>query len=354
MSPKDNSWLFMWMWVFIFHQIHVYGKYTDMLFYTTPGSSFREVADHRKFTLAGLYGGRVNHHGNGTMNYLKESGIYCASGDPSLIQGLEAECSSFDPVSMQAMLQAASPDVRATVISGPICTVGPKCDPSLTTTYLFRGGTTDETPARIGPFAMWDNVTYFIAQRYDQVNMSDYMMELRQLQGCEDQYPFTQINPLKLDNCSVLINTIISDDIGHLPKVPYKPANELYITDRGWGLEFMLQIQNYTFNNTKPDVVTDYHLILMKITETGVEELHIEEVAVKWATTAGIGNMGSIDYKNDVLCWTALEKILCADYMGSYLQNVHYVLQEGEASTVCERECFTKMAMYNRDVSIQI
>ena len=74
----------------------------------------------------------------------------------------------------------------------------------------------------------------------------------------------------------------------------------------------------------------------MKITEIEVEELHTAEIAVTWAQQATFAHTGSIDYKNDTLCWTAFDKILCADYNGSFLQNIRYVLYEGESTAVCK------------------
>ena len=102
---------------------------------------------------------------------------------------------------------------------------------------------------------MWNNDIYFIVQRYNEVNRSYYQcsMELRQLQGCEDQYPFTESNPMGIDNCSVHINTVISDfacDTNPYSIPLYKPANELFITERGGKLEFMLQIHNNTFDDS--------------------------------------------------------------------------------------------------------
>ena len=76
MASKDYKlWLFVCMCSFFCSHIH--GNYPDMLFYTTRG-----IYKQDEWTLrAGVYGGRSDHHGNGTMDDLQESGFYCTTAD---------------------------------------------------------------------------------------------------------------------------------------------------------------------------------------------------------------------------------------------------------------------------------
>jgi len=303
------------------------------LYYASPGD---------KTHPAGLWGGFIDFTQDGLAHDLRQSKFLCAAmkGDKYYtklpLQGVAA-----DPINNQVLLELEVSDTATSALLAPLCTDLDSCTDSLADVYLSAAENTDSLQqAKLGPYALWNGSVYFVARRYstgDADRSRNMRMEIRKLTGCMHLYPFTARNKIDLDRCSEFVALVLEEYAARVViemRENLKPSDTLYVlsTTSLDSPVFLLQIYNYTFTD---EVLVEYNMHLMEVAagERAVL-LHTEKLPLKY-TWHILGELGGISYRDGVLCWTTIDRMLCAYWSGRGLANTHIVLEAGRANTVC-------------------
>ena len=185
----------------------------EQIYYASLGG-----AENRK----GFYGGINDITVNGTATNLTKDGVYCANmRSAGFYEGYEIRSMAYDPITSQAIIQMEVLSyTRTSVFTTKICQHdSPKCKTAKVNVIFAQADTLDKSKGNIGPFALWNNSVYFLADRYERAPQRTirHKIELRKLDGCEDRYPFTMTNAVDLEACSVFLATFaeeIGQDLG--------------------------------------------------------------------------------------------------------------------------------------------
>ncbi len=304
-------------------------------------------SEARDNTHAGLWGGLVDPTNGGKSKDLKSSGFHCADMKNNYYTGLRIKGMSFDPVSMSTIMELDEwSETTVSVIKVPACTERPSCATNGDATVFFSRAESHQRPqpTKLGSFASWDNSIYFVAQVFsigDTPKSRTHRMEIRKLEGCETEYPFTAHKSFDVQKCSQFVALVVEETVDNVifqMREHLKPSDHLYVVkgDQDNSLVFLLQV-----HNTKMDeegYLVRYSMDLMAVhanSDTPAIMLH-RDVIVEDFTYHKISQLGGISYKDDVLCWTSTDRISCARWnMQGQLHGVTQVLKPGEAAKIC-------------------
>ena len=193
---------------------------------------------------------------------------------------------------------------------------------------------------------MWNNTVYFVANRYETIphKIIKHTLELRMLDGCEARYPFKMKYPFDIELCSQYMATFAEElghDLGLGLEDGLTTARHLYIIQRpDKHLTFLTQIQNQTFDDSfDPEA---FSMSLIAVTDDGDPlVLHHQELPVDFAYDRDdVAHLGSISYKDETLCWSVWDRILCGQWPGlGPLRNTFLAMPRGLVSEdICSGE----------------
>jgi len=210
-----------------------------------------------------------------------------------------------------------------------------KHDEDLQARAVLSYGTTsdrdDDCPTLLQPFSMYKGDIYFVARRIMKNSSGEKMLrlELRQM-GCTHD-SFHSQHPFNLARCSELI--ILLDETtpdrcnhvtpGHYLLIVPDPNVDPTIQDKLRPPKplFFLQVFNQT----------DSHFsisLILASKELGVHTLHTSGLPYSYYSYAHTGrHLGGLDLKGELLCWSALTEIFCAEWHGgAEIDNLQLVL----------------------------
>ncbi len=306
----------------------------EQLYYASIGPS-----DNKK----GFYGGPNDISVNGTASNLTKSGVYCANmRSAGFYEGFDIRSMAYDPITSQAIIQMEVLSyTRTSAFTTKVCnSLGPKCKTAEINVIFAQADTRDKSKGNMGPFAMWNNSVYFLADRYERAPHRSirHRIELRKLDGCETRYPFTMTNAIQLDDCSVFLATVaeeIGQDLGFEMEDTLLVGRHLKILSINGRLVFLTQVQNQTFNDVYD--VEKFTMMLIAVGDSVPARVLYEKDLPDDFAEHEIPQIGGIDYKDGVLCWSMLDRILCGDWDGEMsIKNIKRVLPMGMSSKVCK------------------
>ncbi len=330
----------------------------QVLFFTSSG----KVGSGNP-TLAGIYGGALSISnksivGNSLLvaSNLYQRGRQCGKSDDHEYHGLVSHTSSFDPISKTVVIQGGSifSSNRVTAFSFNYCEGPPWCDTIVDeitpVNFIFdRLLNSDEPRANIGPFAVWDNIVYFIVYRHTGTKAQvSSKIELRKLEGCESIYPLTDMTGdlkdeylLDIDNCSSLVtivSTIGRHRIHESIHSPLLALKQLFVTKGNLGLKFLLQVLDYTSNYER--CTTNLLVINPESTLSVTSVLHVGQTGSEHCASGNsLPHVGSIDYKDGTLCFSNFDYIVCAEWDGlGELRNKRTAVNSREVGKACPSE----------------
>lgn len=312
------------------------GAWGKDLFFSTSGKSTDE---------AGFYGGHlISSSGiHGDYDNLFENSYGCAYHGNQMKQ-LFIQSISLDPISQQILLSDTSDD-HLTLVSSKICMSEPHptCMEDTTKVLFYEAELSAE---KVGPFAMYNNDTYFLLNHQTQADTdhkagskssSSSVFELRKLTGCEESYPVDSSSTFDVTMCSSLVSTLSTEEskTGAKHDVTYIYGDTLLAVPSGQGEQpsfFALQCE--TTDNGSP---MNSHLTLVYVDSHGRKfDLDTQNASINLRS---LGNCpGGISYKDGKLCWSVIDQIRCAEWnSGSGLTKVHFVLDTGPGKDVCKK-----------------
>ena len=334
--------------VFLLCLVHMVSQCTsakEFLYYSSEA---------RDDTHAGLWGGLVDPTNGAKSKDLKVSGFHCADMKNNYYTGLRMQGMSFDPVSLSTIMELDEwSETTVSALKVPACTERPSCATNGDATVFFSRAESRQRPqpTKLGPFASWDDSIYFVAQIFntgDTPKSRTHRMEIRKLEGCEEDYPFTEHKPFDVEKCSQFVALIVeetSDNVIFQMREALKPSDHLYVvkSDEGNSLVFLIQVYNSKMD--EEGYLVQYSMDLMAAhanSESAATMLHRDVIAMEFTYHSNkIKQLGGITYKDDVLCWTSTDRITCArwDMKGELeLHGVTQVLKPGEATKICTGE----------------
>lgn len=316
------------------------------LYYSSPGG--------QEQGLPGLYGGYMNPDNMGHAHDLQQSAIKCAALSNGFYNGLHIKGLSYDPYSDEVLLEIDEyTETKTSLVKASLCQSNLLCDESAITEFFSAATNTDRLQqAVLGPFARWKSDIYFVVRRYrqgEQKKQRIMRMSIYKLIGCQNKYPFTAYSPIDLDSCSEEVALILeerAEDVVMVMRETQQPSSSLHVVDSGTTIYFLLQLQNQVFDR---DMLQDYYmdLYVAQIYNTQPAQLlHSQQLPSQW-TWHRLKNIGAIDYKHGVLCWSAIDRILCSKWKPghSFINEVHQVLSPGDAAYVCNGELTSPCAV---------
>ncbi len=298
----------------------------EYLYFSSPGG-LENGED-----VAGLYGGPVETDTDDPLAHMYFSGYNCAVLKGKDFTEVDINSLSYDPVSKQVLLDM---DPRLTIVSGELCQSLPSCiNVTSTTIGLTPSFITAQGPQKMGPFAYYDSTIYFLL--YEQETLygrnREGKLELRKFvdnDGCPEMYPVMSTSVTF--ECSKLIAEIEKETFERY--VGFRQGNHLLILKSPSGLQFMTMIQRMEFIERR---LESYKMELVVINSDGsVKSLHIEPVADVFFQL-DLHQIGSINFRDGVLCWSTITKVLCGDWDYKTLTNVRTVLGVGRAAQICK------------------
>ncbi|ELT96070.1 hypothetical protein CAPTEDRAFT_214707 [Capitella teleta] len=316
--------LFLWMAL-------VAGVRPEYLYFSTPGDSVHP---------AGFYGSRIN-SSDGNFEDLFENGLNCVQYKTHTKTNLNIQSVSFDHVTKQALVSVYRDD-HLTLVSKKLCQpdVTTSCSNSSTHVLFYEADLVFE---KIGPFALHNGSVYFLLNRVEvlDVIVSQSDIELRRMEGCEEKYPVDGSTAFDVESCSKLISRLHTErfednqrmtSLGSLLVVGNKQPS------------FLTLLRHVTF--TSSGTYASVEVILVLISPGGQRTtLDSQEVDTGFLTW-NLHQLGDISYNDGLLCWSVVDRILCADWEPSSveLRNIRVLLSRGQATDVC------KTAMQGQDL----
>ena len=287
----------------------------------------------------GLFGGRVNT----VAMSAKIRSAFSKFSTP-------VNVAAYDPTSHHVILDVDRISGR-TLEYGPICESKfpnpPRYLASLTTETISHPEFGDCFECTIYGVSMLDSVIYFV---FSGVWSKDLYMtrfvEIRSFTSCDacvmrgrDGVLVDGMMPFwALYNCSTHVHDVhrTSFDAVDMDNTRLIPTSTLKIINQHQ-TSFFLQILNSTGTDQESSMTLDlYH-----VTSSTVKILHREVLSAKYQIDVS-RSMGGVDFRENVLCWTVMDRIFCADYQleESALRNLARVMAVADSAIygVCTGE----------------
>ncbi len=293
--------------------------------------------------VGGMYGGnmKVKDHGDSRNMSVVNLECFFATGGQVIIKTdhLKTRSMAFDPIGNQVLFHIYDKR-RLSAYLFPRCHFGDMCNykeikknERYQARTLFSYSVTMDRSAtcetEIQPFGMYDYDVYFIAKRHIKETLR---VELRKLVGCEYEQFHSQ-NPFQIDRCSLHIITLEETTPDRCDYV--KLTNNILVVKKDGRKHYLVQI----FNRTQ----SSFEVVLVvgtKDSKNGVPVRHLyrEPLPYNYHEFTDEGrHLGGISYKFGKLCWSAVTRILCADWdIEGGLQNIESVLHPWQAAdSIC-------------------
>lgn len=321
-------------WNHLIGLILLLGASGEDLYFSTPGDSTH---------LTGFYGGSLNSTSGilGEFDDLFENNYGCAYHGDQSQENLFTQSISLDPISRQILLSAVT-DYQLTLVSTRICLSEPHptCTKDTTQVQFYKAELDAE---KIGPFAFYNSDVYFILNRLTtlDVTLTRSDTELRKLTGCEDSYPIDSSSAFDLDACSSLITSLNVEQFGERDSRQITALDTLLAVPEGSDQQpsFFVLLRNITMDDNGS--YQSLQLILVLVDSQGRKStLSTQDVSTDFLKY-NLQQIGGISYKDGEICWSVIDRILCAEWNSRKgLTNVRVVLERGQGKDVCRTgEC---------------
>ena len=193
----------------------------------------------------------------------------------------------------------------------------------------------------VAAFTSYEDRIYFISQTEgggSSPNSKLKLIELRELTDCESgaKIPFTANSAFNIEKCSILISRIIEEEYNTTSQ--YKVSSGLAIIPTQSGNVFYTQILRSPLNLNSIDStgLPVNSITLYRITEDGTREALHEEYITSDYMKYIIQGLGQIVYRNRLLCWVAVDRIVCAQVdRNGRISHARTVMGSAQASSVC-------------------
>ena len=317
--------------------------------YTTPGGP---VGNHLQ--VAGLWRGDfggvdslLTTQGKVTGS-LRDPDFICAQYRNTFNTGLSFSSISLDALTHDVLLKWNHNSARAktTMLKGNLCAPQADCINTERLRLLTYSLITQDIGA-IQPILSWGSSVYFIyTPSFDETVYFGFkqQLEFRKLGNCSlSNIKDPVAEKVDIDGCSTLLaNVSVGGEEG--PWV--QPGSMLYAVgdNRGSSRPVFLTTLLMALYPDPPRNTTllGYQLALVGFHDSGsgMESriLHNETLWPGWYSF-GMQDLGGISYKNGVLCWTAVDHILCGQWSATdgltTPKDIETVLAPGEATTTC-------------------
>lgn len=296
----------------------VQGEY---LFRVSPGGD--------GYASAGLWGGTLDLNQNGKATNLYSHGYDTLNTSYSTYYGIDMEYISHDPITGKVLMIVEEPDgaetsTKHSMALGPLCKE--ECAPLDATFQNFKL-TDNNNPFLMdqdcdskcgwGPFAYHDSKIYFLLSavfgtRYDSLSRQ---IQIRVLEGCDDiideiknQGSRGSVAEFPVNECSKLIKVIHEEQYlkpNSRPKVWVTSDLRIVYSANG-NKHFFTQLIN-DFDSTSK-------LELLHVFDDGQHMLHSQPVDALFTGKSKVKGIGSVDFRDGYLCWTATESLYCVVY----------------------------------------
>ena len=311
----------------------------QFLYYASPGDSA-----HKQ----GLYGGFLQHGNDGWAFDLRQTSFQCVmmKGD-RYYRDLPLQGLAYDPLSGQIVLEMQGSETLSSAFLVPLCTKKDSCQQDVARVLFSVASSTDTLQrAKLGPYAMWNGTLYFVARRFmsgDDDNSRIMRMEIRKLIPCTDgeEPPFTERSGFNIDLCSEFVSLILTEassrDIVLQMRETLEPSDHLLVLQQPDGLHFLLLVSNRTFEG---DSLKGYSMQLMWALEGSQEPalmLHRQPLSDIY-TWHIMHQLGALSWRDNVLCWSATDRILCGHWGSEGLSDIQTVLPPRAGGAVCSGE----------------
>lgn len=284
----------------------------------------------------GLWGARVDTKSG------SEATTRPSSGYKSRVFDKPINIASYDAVTKKVLFHTENP---SSLYYGPLCAANRKSPRFLTdlaVVPLNDPSMGDCVNCMTSAFATHNGVIYFLLfGEYMSVNIIR-LVEIRSFVPC-DQCGDTgkklkgDFKYLDVVKCSKLEVTVMKEEfaINDFDYKEVKGGMSMKVVPKGDKLSFFFQLGNITHFDNKPDRVN--MSLWYADTEGVVKELHSEVLAPRYSNW-DMRALGSVDYMDNLVCWTAGDRLQCAEYHKKGLKTVADLLMTGEAasSQVCQ------------------
>lgn len=285
----------------------------------------------------GLWGARVDTVAG------SEATTSRSSGYQSKVFNKFINTASYDAVTKKVLFHTAEP---ASLYYGPLCAANRKSPQFLTNLKvipLHDSKMGDCVNCETSAFAPHDGKIYFLLYgEYMSTSHITRVVEIRSFIPCEEcgatgQKFKNEFSYLDVVRCSKLVVSVLSEGFTFIDfdDMEVKGGKSMKIVPKGDKLYFFFQLGNiYRYDNA-PDRV---NMSLWYATSDGVvKELHSEVLPSSYSNW-NMRALGSVDYLKESVCWSAGDRLHCAEFDNNRLKNTVSFIQPGEAasSQVCQ------------------
>lgn len=287
--------------------------------------------------LPGFYGAAATYTNNASALDYPDSGVQCLNTQKGIKEGFDLKSISMDPRSRKVLLSLKHEfEISVTLATMTLCLPQEECgNATYSPDILFDNAQLDDV---MSPVAYYDSTVYFLTTIDTEIpgGLTKRTVELRMLQGCQEKYPVNVYTSFYIADCSKLIVQL--DEVEYDEENSMSPltvSNSLYIINTGSESFFLTQLQRMVYDEDVVAQTYSMELILVKNSTKEVVSLHEEKVDTKFRRYE-LEHLGAINLRNNKLCWSAVDTILCADWSNSgSISNIVTVLPKGESSKAC-------------------
>ena len=312
----------------------------DYLYFASPGTL-------SPYLYSGLYGGPVKYEQGGNSTGVYKYGFTCVQLGAHALHGFEIKDTSYDLVTAEVLLTLGQigKSSGVTLLKGKLCAGDHSC-PNHGLEVVFLDVTLQH---KIAAFAIHNGEIYFVSEKIIGVSAKekDKMIELRKLKHCNlgnrnITYPFKTSSPFKVERCSTLISVVVHETYKHLST--YHTTSGLAIVPaEGNKLVFFVQLEQRLHQSNLPQG-SHNAMVLYRVRQGYSPSKVYEEYIGDSHTSFIIESLGQITYRMGMLCWSALDRIICGhvDSRGR-LSNKANVLYKKDVRKVCQGKSVRKL-----------
>ena len=330
--------------VLVLTSCHV-SRQDTMLFVATPGGGD---------SGAGLYGAVISDE-NGKMaaggKYDFKFGYHCSREGGAVKHPLDLLSVAYDHVTGHVLLQKEDLMSRdqITLYEGHVCQNGGGCGKKSARLLFDRVHFRYKKPKS---FAYYDREIYFLSQEVRSTESGEALntIELRRFTGCGTKYPVTPSSGFEVRHCSQKLATLVDTKSR---RATHEPMTGLQIRSLDGQLYALAVIQELVIVS---DDVSSGHirdvivkLYAVRIGDGTVRILHEERIGQAEYRRYIMKQLGLVDYLDDKICWSAIDRVLCADFFPprERVSRVRYIVPPGAASgVVCRGKWYSGVYWY--------
>jgi len=285
----------------------------------------------------GMWGALVDTQGG------SEATTRPSSGYKAKVFNKFINAASYDSVTKKVLFHTADPP---RLYYGPLCAANRKSPRLLTdleVVPLNDPKMGDCVNCETSAFATHNGVIYFLLfGEYMSSSSITRVVEIRSFAPCDEcgdtgRKLKSEFSYLDVVKCSKVVVSVLKEKFTFLDfdDKEIKAAKSMKVVPKGDLLTFFFQLGNISRSDTRDDVVN--MSLWFANTDGVVRELHSNHLAPRYSPW-NLRALGSVDYRDSTVCWTAGDRLQCAEFENNSLKNVADFITTGEAasSQVCQ------------------